>query len=202
MTGDLRIGISADGRSVAEAELDGDDPAALVAEARERGAEVIWLEAEADLSSLGFTPARGYARLHAEAVPAGAPLAALAPVDYGTTLALAYLGLWGHKAVAPDAPPPAGATIVGLYRGAKPIGLCRVFPVERRIDGPGVVPGHRVTGNYVLLLRGACAVLGDGPADLETWGESAEVIGAYLELGFALVEETRAWALEVPTLKR
>lgn len=96
-----------------------------------------------------------------------------------------------------DARPPDGATVVGLYSEASPLGLCTVFPDEGLVDGPGVVPEARRPGNYRQLLLGACAELGPGPVDLDSWGDEPDVLETYADLGFAPVEQTGGWELRL-----
>ena len=43
----------------------------------------------------------------------------------------------------------------------------------------------------------ACAVLGEGPGDLESWGDTDEVIEAYDDLGFDIVERVQGWELRI-----
>jgi hypothetical protein len=95
--------------------------------------------------------------------------------------------------VSPDAEPPPGSNVLGLYDVNDPIGLCTIFPSERLIDGPGVLPRARGPSAYVRLLLGACAELGSGTVDLESWGDDPAVIAAYEELGFAVVERATGW---------
>jgi hypothetical protein len=194
---DVLTGVSSDGVSFVEAELGNGDPEDVVEQARERGTTLVWVHTNSDLSRFGFSRRSGYVRLHTEAVPSGEALSRLADTDYARTLAGAYRGLWGHRQVAADAIPSPGAVVLGLHDGAEPIGLCRVFPEERLVDGPGLLPEARDAGSYARLLLGACAVLGPGPADLDSWGDSADVISAYVGLGFAVVEQIGGWELRL-----
>jgi len=75
------------------------------------------------------------------------------------------------------------------------VGLCRVFPAGRLIDGPGVLPDGRSPDAYASLLVSGCTVLGPGPADLDSWGDSDEVLEAYEDLGFDIVERIQGWEL-------
>jgi hypothetical protein len=77
------------------------------------------------------------------------------------------------------------------------IGVCRVEPADGLIDGPGVVLGARDPANYARLVLGACAVLGDGPGALDSWGHAPEVIDAYHRLGFETVEEIPGFEFEL-----
>ena len=144
-----------------------------------------------DLSPQGFRRAGWYVRMHADEVPVRRnrepPL--LEERDYAEVLGRAYSGLWGHREVSPLAPPPEDAVVVGV----PVVGLCRVWPARRYIDGPGVLPEARSPDAYASLLLSACVVLGPGPADLESWGDADEVIEAYEDLGFDVVERIQGW---------
>ena len=144
-----------------------------------------------DLSAQGFRRAGWYVRMHADEVPVRKnrepPL--LEERDYAEVLARAYEGLWGHKHVSPLATAPEGAVVVGV----PVVGLCRVWPATRYIDAPGVLPEARSPDAYASLLLSACAVLGPGPADLESWGDSDDVLEAYEDLGFDVVERVQGW---------
>ena len=188
--------VSSVGQRVLEADLDGRDVAEWISRAREVDAELLWLHTNADLSSYGFERFPGYVRMRTEAPPGGEPLPRLKPELYAATLDGAYRGLWGHKLVPDDAEPPAEAVILALEDGHDaPVGLCRVFPADRLVDGPGVLPQARTVAAYMRLLLGACACLGPGPVDLESWGDQAAVIDAYREAGFEIVESTAGWQL-------
>jgi hypothetical protein len=185
------VQISVDGKRVAEATsfAEGDDEAA-----RAEGAELLWVHTNDDLSAHGFRRAGAYVRMHADEVPLRAREPSyLEERDYAEVLARAYSGLWGHKHVSPLAEPPDGAVVVGV----PVVGLCRVFPADRLIDGPGVLPEGRDPDAYASLLVAACAVLGAGPADLDSWGDSDETIEAYEDLGFDVVERVQGWELEL-----
>ncbi len=187
----MTVEISVDGRPVAELEsfARGDEDAA-----REAGAELLWVHTNDDLSPHGFVRAGAYVRMHAEEVPIrGREPSLLEERDYAEVLARSYAGVWGHKHVSPLAEPPEGAVVVGL----PVVGLCRVFVAERLIDGPGVLPEGRSPDAYASLLIAACAVLGPGPADLDSWGDDEETIGAYEDLGFDVVERVQGWQLDL-----
>ena len=144
-----------------------------------------------DLSAQGFRRAGWYVRMHADEVPVRKnrepPL--LEERDYAEVLGRAYAGLWGHKEVSPLVVPPEDAVVVGV----PVVGLCRVWPATRYIDGPGVLPEARSPDAYASLLLSACVVLGPGPADLESWGDADDVIEAYEDLGFDVVERIQGW---------
>lgn len=136
--------------------------------------------------------------MRAEEAPSGKSLGELAAGDFTSTLDRAYRGLWGHKQVSPEQTPPEGAVVVGLYdENSDPIGLCTVFLEERLVDGPGVVLAARSPRNYVRLLEAACVLLGQGPIDLDSWGDNADVTQAYVDLGFETVEESGGWEIEL-----
>jgi hypothetical protein len=46
-------------------------------------------------------------------------------------------------------------------------------------------------------VLGAAALLGPGPASLESWGDAPETIAAYEELGFRVVERLQGWRLRL-----
>jgi hypothetical protein len=182
--------ISVDGKRVVQAESF--EPGDLE-RARAAGAELVWVHSNDDLSAHGFRRAGAYVRMHADDLPVRKREPSfIEERDYAEVLARAYSGLWGHKHVSPLAEPPEGAVVVGV----PVVGLCTVFPGERRIDGPGVLPEGREPDAYASLLVSACAVLGAGPADLDSWGDADETIEAYEDLGFDVVERVQGWELE------
>ena len=186
----MRVEISVDGKRVVEAEsfVEGDD-----GRARAEGAELLWVHTNDDLAACGFRRAGEYVRMHAESVPVRGRVepTLLEERDYAEVLARAYAGLWGHKHVSPLAAPPDGAVVVGV----PVVGLCHVWPAQRLIDGPGVLREGRSVDAYASLLLSACKLLGAGPADLDSWGDSGEVIEAYEDLGFDVVERVQGWEL-------
>jgi hypothetical protein len=133
--------------------------------------------------------------MRTENPPRGDVIPRLALEHFAETQDAAFRGLWGHKLVAPDAEPPPGSLVLGLYDGNDPIGLCTTFPRERLIDGPGVVPNAREPAVYARLLLGACAELGAATVDLDSWGDDPAVIATYEVLGFAVVERVTGWQL-------
>ena len=189
--------VSSDGFRVLEADLGDEDPEEWIARARERRVELLWLHTNTDLSPVGFEPSSGYVRLRAETPASGEALPHLRPEHFAATQDAAFRGLWGHKLVAPDAEPPAGAVVLGLYEDGEPVGLCTIFPAERLVDGPGVVAAARDPSRYARLLAGACAELGPGSIDLDSWGDDLSVIAAYEALGFAEVERAGGWQLSL-----
>jgi hypothetical protein len=189
--------ISSDGRRVLEADLGEARPEDWVALARKRSAELLWLHTNADLAPCGFESFPGYVRLRTEKPPQAEPLPRLAPDQFARIQDGAFCGLWGHKLVAPGAEPPPGAVVIALCEGGEPVGLCTLFPGQRLVDGPGVLPSARDPAVYRRLLLGACAELGPGPVDVDSWGDDPGVIGAYESLGFAIVERVAGWQLRL-----
>jgi hypothetical protein len=187
--------ISSDGRRVLEADLGNEPVTDWIALAHELGVELLWLHTDADLSADGFERFPGYVRMRTDESPTGAPLERLEPEHYARILDGAYRGLWGHKLVSPDAEPPSGTVVFGLYDRHEPIGLCTVFLSERLVDGPGLLPDWRTPTAHARLLAGACAELGAGRIELDSWGDDPAVIDAYRELGFGIVDRTAGWQL-------
>jgi hypothetical protein len=190
-------GMSSEGIPVAEADLGDADPGEVIEAARREGVDLLWLHTNRELGGFGFTRRTGYTRLRAEKPPPGRPLEELSPNELYATLQRAYLGLWGHKQVAADHTAPAGAVVLGLYDDGVPVGVCTVFPELRLVDGPGVDPAVRTPDAYLRLLDGACALLGDDPIDLDSWGDAAEVLEAYETRGFRTVESDGGWELQL-----
>jgi hypothetical protein len=189
---------SADGARVAEVELESTaEVRPAVAAARRLGVERLWVHASADLEAFGFRPAGAYVRMHADEIHTASSWELLRDKDYAPTLARAYLGLWGHKLVLPEAEPPEGAVVVGVYEQGRPIGLCRVFVADRLIDAPGVIPEARSPARYAGLLAAACATIGNGDASVDSWGDEDTTIEAYRSLGFEVVERVQGWELDL-----
>jgi len=189
---------SADGRLVAMAALrDGSPPAPAIAEARAGGAVELWAYGHG-LDQHGFEPANGYARLHADALPSGEPLPDSDDLDgIVGLLERCYVGLWGHwlpdrELVAQTVAKPHVRHVVLAEEG-----VCRVDVSGRLIDAPGLVPEARSPERYARLVLGAAALLGTGPADLESWGDPPETIGAYEELGFRAEVRLQGWRLPI-----
>lgn len=193
------MGRTTEGTTVAEVDLadGGDVPVAdLLTAARNRGAALLWVHG-GDLRAAGFRPAPGYVRLHADRPVAGEPLDPVEPAAYGALLARAYLGMWGHKHVEPDPPLPADAVALALREDGEHVGLCRLWPDRRLVDGPGLVPGRRTPDRAARLLGAACALLGEGPVEVETWGEAPGTITAYAALGFRVARHDPGWELRL-----
>jgi hypothetical protein len=197
------MGTATDGTPVAEVEAEDAslDVAELVAEARRRGAGLVWVHG-GDLSAHGFVRSHGYVRLHSDAVTGsaagGETLPSVEADACGPLLAEAYRGLWGHKRVDPSRGPPTdGSVVIGLREGEEWVGLCRFWPGDRLVDGPGVVPQRRTPDRRARLLAAACARLGEGPVDVDTWGEDPATLVAYARLGFFVAEELPGWELRL-----
>jgi hypothetical protein len=194
----LVLRAAADGTQVAMADLRGaESPADAVAEARRAGAVELWAYGDG-LEAHGFEPAAGYARLRAEQLPAGESLPETGDLDVILSLLeRCYAGLWGHwrpdrELVEQSA---ARAGLHHLLLGD--VGLCRVDEAAREIDAPGLAAEARSPERYARLVLGAAALLGPGPASLESWGDAPETIAAYEELGFRVVERLQGWRLRL-----
>ena len=109
----------------------------------------------------------------------------------------AYLGVWGHKEIGEDFAERLAAQPHLVHVVLDDVGICRIDPAARVIDGPGVAPGARTLEGYLRLVLAACAVLGLGEATIESWGDSPEVLAAYQTLGFAIVERLDGWSLDL-----
>ena len=189
---------AADGRLVAMTDLrDGSPPAPAIAEARAAGAAELWAYGHG-LDEHGFEPAHGYARLHADALPPGDPLPESDDLDaIVSLLERCYVGLWGHWLPERElvAQTVARPQVRHLVLGKE--GICRVNTSERLVDAPGLVAEARSPDAYARLVLGAAALLGDGPADLESWGDPPETIGAYEALGFRIEVRLQGWRLPI-----
>jgi hypothetical protein len=196
---DLLICRNTEGRTVAEVDLDETilPVEEIVDRALQEGAELVWAHGGSPTIE-GFVAMPGYVHLHAEQPVPGERLPSVATDVYGPLLAQAFLGQWGHKWVDPTQPLPTdGSTVLGLYENDTPIGLCRVWPEERLIDHPGVIPERRATQHILRLLGAACALLGPGPVDVDSWGQSPEVLQASRPLGFRVTDQKQGWELRL-----
>ena len=192
------ISTAFDGRVVAEVDLTTGDPAAAVAQARASGAALLWAYGDSALERHGFRPSGAYRRLHADALPAGAALPrSTSPELLFRLFDAGYSGLWGHKQVSREQFDSLAVRDDLVHVVLGEIGVCRIEPADRLIDGPGVVAGAREPANYTRPLLGACAVLGKGPGSLDSWGDTPDVIDAYHVLGFETVEEVQGFELEL-----
>jgi hypothetical protein len=195
-------GVSADGRSVAEAEV-GDLTTAreLLAAAAAAGTELAWAHSTADLSPLGFGPRPGYRRLTGPARPAP-PLDCVIELpgehDTAELCAAAYRGQWGHK--TPDTWPAAelaASTPLGLRRGGLIVGICRVTPRAGHIDAPGLITGHRGEAGYRALLAAGLSRIAVGQVTVESWGDGPDRVRACERLGLATAEYCPGWELDL-----
>jgi hypothetical protein len=185
---------------IAEIELAPDETAQLTelaSEAAREGARRLCVYSMADLSGAGFEPREGYRRLAADDAPAGDPLPVLDAATVRDVWPRSFVAQWGHHLVEPadyDAIP--GAVFLGLPDGSgRWLGICRVEPGRRHIDGPGFAGWAGDTATRQALVLGAGALLGGGPATLETWGDPAE---PYLAVGYQVAEECPGWQLPLP----
>ena len=197
--GEVLICRNTEGRTVAEVDLEATRLTVreVVGQARTLGADLVWAHG-GDPAAYGFVPRPGYAHLHAEQPVAGEPLPLVEADAYGPLLARAYVGQWGHKWVDPAQPLPTdGSIVLCLPEGGVPVGLCRVWLEERLVDQPGVFPEQRATRASLRLLGAAVALLGPGPVDVDSWGETPEVLEACTRLGFEVAEQQRGWELEL-----
>ena len=194
--GDVLLRAAADGRQVAMVDLrDGRSPDQAMADARSGGAVELWAYGHG-LDACGFDPAHGYTRLHAEVLPAGEPLEPAGDLEAVVSLLeRCYVGLWGHwspdRALVAETVARPHVHHLVLPEG----GICRVHTGERLIDAPGLVPELRSPERYARLVLGAAALLGDGAADLESWGDDPETLGAYEALGFRAEVRLQGWRL-------
>lgn len=197
---EVQICRNTEGETVAEVDLDetGLTLTEIIGQARDRGADLVWAHG-GDPGADGFVPQPGYAHLHAEDPLPGEPLPTVEPELYGALLGEAFAGMWGHKWVDRDQSLPTdGSVVLCLTEDGEAIGLCRVWPDLRLVDQPGVVPARREAAHTLRLLGAACALLGPGPVDVNTWGESAQTLDACRRLGFVVTEQLPGWELRLP----
>lgn len=197
--GEVLIGRDTTGTTVAEVDLEDTTLTVtqILDEARRHRAGLVWAHGGRP-EEAGFVRRSGYVRLHADDAVAGDPLPPVAPEAYGELLARAYVGMWGHKWVDPaQRLPTDGSVVLCLEEDDAPVGLCRVWPRDRLIDQPGVVPECRSPERAVRLLGAACALLGPGAADVDTWGEEPATLSAYATLGFAVTDRQAGWELRL-----
>jgi hypothetical protein len=184
------------GEPVAECELAAGDidllPTLTEVAARE-GAELLWVHCPADLHDAGFTAQQGYRRFTGEISTADESLPAVGTEAVLELLPRLFIGQWGHHLITdPDMAwlTSPEATYVGLCEGDAWIGLSRVEPARRHVDGPGILPDWRTPAAIRQLTLGAFACLGPGPVTVETWGESPD---PYLAIGLQVAEEDGGW---------
>jgi hypothetical protein len=167
---------------------------ALVEQASASHVDAIWLQAHAVDSALGLSARPGYARLVAPHPPSPLELPQPPRAVIRDLEVECYSGIWGYA--EPGEPDPT-AVYVGLREGGEWVGICECDRVAGWILGPGVRPGLRTAERYARLVRGAAAFLAFDRVTLETWGDSAETLDAYLQLGFAVVEYVPGWELDL-----
>lgn len=187
-----------DDRLVVEIKLAGWPPrgemSQLIAEARAAAADALWIQGFFVDTGLGFERRGGCARLQADRPTDGVELAS---PPYSIVRALqsaCYRGQWGQR--EPTEPDPL-ATFVGLHEDDRWVGICEYDAEARLIGSPGVISELRAPDRYARLVRGAVARIERRPVTLETRGDSDEVIAAYEQLGFRLVEYIPGWELEL-----
>jgi hypothetical protein len=197
---ELHVSVSADGFRVVEADLSAasaDEIQATIADAKQCGAWRLWAYG-GDLESHGFRADGGYTRLHAaECLPGEALPTEADPAVVALLFAEAYRGVWGHKEIGDDFAERVAAQPHLVHVVLDGVGISRIDPAARLIDGPGVSTDARTLVRYVRLVSAACAVLGPGEATIESWGDSPDVLAAYEALGFAVAERLDGWSLDL-----
>jgi hypothetical protein len=195
---DVLVSYSTDGRRVAEVDMTSGpiDVDRLVAYAKDRAADLVWVHG-GDLADAGFNRVAGYAQLRGMAHSATTPAEIIDLAGSPDLLTQAYLGLWGHKRVEAAAAADEECLVIGLPERDTIVGLCRVWPAMRLVDGPGVVPATRTVDRKVQLLLGAGAALGAGPISVDTWGEDQPTLQAYRDLGYSISTRTAGWELAI-----
>ena len=198
----IHYDVSADGRTVAEAEVDGIGAAQeLIAAAVVSDCELAWAHSDADLSPLGFAGQPGYRRLIGQARPGTLPDSVTELAGHEDTAELcaaAYYGQWGHK--SPDKWPIeefAGSTVLGLRRDGLIVGICRIDPSAGQIDAPGLLLGQRDQAGYRLLLTAALYRVPGGEVSVQSWGDGPERVQVCEELGLITVEYCPGWELSL-----
>ena len=200
----IHYDVSADGRAVAEAEVDDiGDAQELIAAAAVSDCELAWAHSAADLSALGFAGQPGYRRLTGHARPAPLPAGVTELADNEDTAELcaaAYQGQWGHKTPGTwPVPEFAGTTVLGLRRGGQIAGICRMIEETGQIDAPGLLADQRDQSGYRLLLAAALSRAPAGPVTVESWGDGPERVQACEELGLVTDEYCPGWELDLAT---
>jgi len=197
--------LSADGRTVAEAEVD-DIAAAreLIAAAAVADCELAWAHSAAELSSLGFARRPGYRRLTGPARPGALPDGVIelsGPDDTAELCAAAYHGQWGHKTPGTwPIPEFADTTVLGLRRLELIAGICRIVPATGQIDAPGLLLGQRDRAGYRLLLLAALSRPPVGQVMVESWGDARDRVEICEELGLTTAEYCPGWELDLASV--
>jgi len=154
----------------------------------------VWVEGFFVDMGLGFERRGGYARLQADWPTDTVELASPPRSLVRALQSVCYREVWGHRE---PAEPDPDATFVGLHEDSRWVGICK-FDAEAGLIGcPGVISELRAPDRYARLVRGAVARIENRPVTLETRGDSDEVIAAYEQLGFRLVEYVPGWELEL-----
>jgi hypothetical protein len=182
---------------VAEIDLNGPTRHSLdsvIARARAIGADKLWIHARVVDARFGLEPCRGYARLEAAKPPTPIRLPNPPRFRIHELQCGCFSDVWGHHDPGPPAP---DSIFVGLHERGQWVGICEVDPEAQWIDGPGLLPGFRTPERYARLVRGAARYLKADPVVLETWGDAAQTLAAYLLLGFRLVESVPGWELDL-----
>ena len=198
----IYYGVSADGRSVAEAEVGGVAGAReLLAAAAAAGCELAWAHSAASLSCVGFRERPGYRRLTGPARPGQVPEGVAevpAEEDTAELCAAAYRGQWGHKTPATwPVAELAGSRLLGLRRDGLIAGICRVFPAAARIDAPGLILGQRDEAGYRMLLAAGLSQITAVSATVESWGDGPDRVRACGQVGLATAEYCPGWELDL-----
>jgi hypothetical protein len=195
----LIFGHSVAGEPIAECELAPAETSllpALTQEATRAGARRLWVHSAADLRGAGFTAQEGYRQFTADPDPAGSGLAADDPLPVLDTATVAellpqvFLGRWGHHRPDVALATSGDAVYLGLRQDGTWIGLCRVEPGRRCVDGPGFLPDSWTPAGVRQLVLAGRGYLAAGAVTVETWGEPA---APYVDSGLALAEETAGW---------
>lgn len=206
------FGLSADGRTVAEALVaDVIQAESLLAAGRRAGSQLAWAHSAADLSPLGFRGTCGYRRLEGrsagamipghgqDGVIAGQDVVLLSADEESAELwAEAFSGQWGHKTPAEwplDLPP--GAVTLGLRRGGQTIGVCRTEPASGLVDAPGLVPAYRDAASYQALLEAALAAVRTSSVTVESWGDGPDRVEVCERLGLTTAEYVPGWEFDL-----
>jgi hypothetical protein len=174
--------------------------------ADQAGASLLWAHG-GELADHGFRRVNGYVNLHADWTvdsDAACPVSStgsVGTVDLKAEPWLpteAFAGQWGHKRVDETTDlSDDGSVVLALAERGAYLGICTVWPASRLVDGPGVVPSARSARRKAQLLHAACALLGPGPIDMDTWGEDDESLAAYAACGFTIVVSEPGWEREL-----
>lgn len=165
----------------------------VIGRARSLHADKLWVHAHVIDANFGFERRGSYTRLEAIGPPAPVELPLVLEARIPELQRACFGDVWGHHEAGP---PDPESIFVGLHERGEWVGICGVDPDTQWIDGPGVVPRLREPERYVTLVRGAAAYVRDAPVVLETWGDAASTISAYVALGFEVVHSVSGWELD------